>query len=230
MEKSLAEGSANSPEKQAPEHSQEQSPQKALEHAPDSVATESSAQSANPDTILEKSSDTQIKLELEKTLEKAPASPQDIEDKAPEHKPSEDKTSEDKTSEDKTSDSQIAEDKAEAVTVEKAIAEKQPKRKRFSRATILKAVAAVGLLATGSGFAVARTSPETLRTVLPTTDKPAPLSLASDPTAEPVMKAGDLFLTNQILYRKLEAIAGVSLTAPVQPSAPTATPSEIATG
>ena len=105
---------------------------------------------------------------------------------------------------------------------ESGVAQKVPKRKRLSRGSILKLAAAFGLLATGSGFAVARTSPETLQTVLPAADKPAPLSFSSDPTAEPVMKAGDLFLTNQILYRKLEAIAGVSLTAPTPPASTTA--------
>ena len=42
----------------------------------------------------------------------------------------------------------------------------------------------------------------------------APLSAKGDPSAESLIETGDLYLTNQILYRKLEAIAGVSLDVP----------------
>ena len=120
----------------------------------------------------------------------------------------------------KTLEEKKPEEKApDGKAVEEISAKQLSTRKRLSRNSILKLAAAVGLLATGSGFAVVRTSPETLLAVLPDTNQPAPLSRLGDPTAEPVMKAGDLFLTNQILYRKLEAIAGVALTAPAQPDA-----------
>ncbi|MEM9949034.1 MAG: SpoIID/LytB domain-containing protein, partial [Cyanobacteria bacterium P01_D01_bin.36] len=48
-----------------------------------------------------------------------------------------------------------------------------------------------------------------------------PVSAPDDPTAEPLVTTGDLLLTNQILYRKLEAIAGVTLTNPGDRAAPT---------
>lgn len=45
-------------------------------------------------------------------------------------------------------------------------------------------------------------------------ERVVPLSSNGDPTAQPLIESGDLYLTNQILYRKLEAIVGVSLDVP----------------
>ena len=97
-------------------------------------------------------------------------------------------------------------------------ADTKGKRKRVSRATIVKAAVACGVLATAGGFAFVRLAPETLKGWLSPSARTVPLSLPNDPIAESVVSTGDLFLTNQILYRKLEAIAGVSLAAPKSPA------------
>ncbi|MGB3669854.1 MAG: SpoIID/LytB domain-containing protein [Phormidesmis sp.] len=97
-----------------------------------------------------------------------------------------------------------------------ASAESDPKRKRLSAVAIGKGLAIGGVLLTASGSALVRYAPTTLQAALLPSLEPvaAPLSLSGDPSAELVTSTGELFLTNQILYRKLEAIAGVTLSIP----------------
>lgn len=112
---------------------------------------------------------------------------------------------------------------AKKVVKEKsASAESDPKRKRLSAVAIGKGLAIGGVLSAASGFALVQHAPTTLQAALPGVEPvAAPLSLSGDPSAELVTSTGELFLTNQILYRKLEAIAGVTLSSPSAPSAAT---------
>lgn len=93
---------------------------------------------------------------------------------------------------------------------------------RFSVGTLTKVAAAVSLLAVASGFAAVRLAPTRLQAALMPrrAAAPAPVSLPGDPTAESIVGTGDLFLTHQIFYRKLEALTGV----PVSPLSTTPVP------
>lgn len=99
----------------------------------------------------------------------------------------------------------------------------------------------LGLLGASSGLAFTQVAPESLQAaVLPNKSQPnLPLRQAGDPAFEPVLSARGLFLTNEIFYRKIEAIAQVprfqepqespadSQTATTQPnSIPSATPAQ----
>ncbi|MEO0885086.1 MAG: SpoIID/LytB domain-containing protein [Cyanobacteria bacterium J06648_10] len=91
------------------------------------------------------------------------------------------------------------------------------------------AIALGGLLLTAAGFAFMRFAPASARASLKDkvpmlSERVVPLRANSDPTAESLIDTSKLYLTNQILYRKLEAIAGVSLDvpAPTIPTLPTA--------
>ncbi len=87
--------------------------------------------------------------------------------------------------------------------------------KRLSATAIGKGLAVGGVLSAAAGFALMRYAPMSFQAAIMPSRRPvaAPLSQSDDPSAEPVTSTGDLFLTNQILYRKLEAIAGVTLSA-----------------
>lgn len=84
--------------------------------------------------------------------------------------------------------------------------------KRFSKR---KASFALAILGAGSGLAFTQVSPEALKEALPKQNTVAPLRQAGDPPIEPMPKGNrSLFLTNEIFYRKIEAIAQVPRTQP----------------
>ena len=77
---------------------------------------------------------------------------------------------------------------------------------------------ALMLVGTGSGIAFAQVAPPELKTEIKdaiTPQRPsAPVSKPNDPEVETFTSTQDLFLTNQIFYRKVEALAGVTLANP----------------
>ncbi len=78
-------------------------------------------------------------------------------------------------------------------------------------------VIALGLLGVGSGLAFTQVSPRSLQAAIMPQPTSSPLRGDSDPAAEPVLETQDLFLTNEIFYRKIEAIAQVPRN-PAKPS------------
>ena len=77
-----------------------------------------------------------------------------------------------------------------------------------------KAAFALALLGAGSGLAFTQVAPEalpdSLQEALPGQEAAPPLRQAGDPSIEPVAQGNrGLFLTNEIFYRKIEAIAQV---------------------
>ena len=102
--------------------------------------------------------------------------------------------------------------KSPQADAEGATATPAPKRlSRFSVGKLGRAAAAVGLLSAAGGFAAMRFAPTRLQAALMPRRvvAPAPVSLPGDPTAESMVETGDLYLTHQIFYRKLEALTGV---------------------
>ncbi len=77
---------------------------------------------------------------------------------------------------------------------------------------IHKAAAVLGIVATGAGVGLTQIAPTTLQaTLLPKRAiATSPLSYPGDPAAETFLDTRDLFLTNQIFYRKVEALAQIS--------------------
>lgn len=98
--------------------------------------------------------------------------------------------------------------------------------------------ALLGVLGASTGLAFTQVAPEHLQAALSgKTVAPAPLRQADDPMAEAVLSSDNLFLTNQIFYRKIEAIARVtasstspnsSSTTAANPANPHATPASTA--
>lgn len=78
--------------------------------------------------------------------------------------------------------------------------------------TIRKISIGFGILSALTGFAFTQEWPNTLQTKLQRDPVQAPLKKIGDPTAESNERVADLFLTHQIFYRKLEAIAGAAAT------------------
>ncbi len=119
---------------------------------------------------------------------------------------------------------------------EKALGEKKLGEKAGKQRAGLpkrKIAIGLGLLGASTGLAFTQVSPESLQAaaaILPERPEPVlPLRQVDDPTMEPVLGARGLFLTNEIFYRKIEAIAQVPRT---QTNGQTAlvTPSSIASG
>ena len=73
---------------------------------------------------------------------------------------------------------------------------------------------ALGLLGSGTAFAFTQVaSPELQAAIVPQRQAPTPpLSSSDDLDVQPFTSTRDLFLTNQIFYRKVEALAGVATT------------------
>ncbi len=67
----------------------------------------------------------------------------------------------------------------------------------------------LGLLGVGSGLAFTQLSPRSLQAAIMPQNASSPLRHSNDPEAAPVLETQDLFLTNEIFYRKIEAIAQV---------------------
>ena len=88
--------------------------------------------------------------------------------------------------------------------------------------TVGKVAIALGVLGGATGLAFTQiASPELQAAVLP--DRPTPpVSTSNVPEVQPFTSTQDLFLTNQIFYRKVEALAGVALTGEATPEAETA--------
>lgn len=108
----------------------------------------------------------------------------------------------------------LAEDAAHApATAESASgAKKWLKNLRFKNLTGLskrKIAVILGLLGASSGLAFTQVAPRSLQAAIIPEPANAPLSRANDPATEPVLETQDLFLTNEIFYRKIEAIAQV---------------------
>ena len=83
-----------------------------------------------------------------------------------------------------------------------------------------KTALALALLGAGSGLAFTQVSPESIKEALPGSEPAAPLRQASDEPIELMAKGNrGLFLTNEIFYRKIEAIAQVPTSAPTTPVA-----------
>ena len=86
---------------------------------------------------------------------------------------------------------------------------------------------ALTLVGTGSGIAFAQVAPPELKTEIKDAITPqrsaAPVSKPNDPEVEIFTSTQGLFLTNQIFYRKVEALAGVTLTNPSGAKADAAT-------
>ena len=80
---------------------------------------------------------------------------------------------------------------------------------KFSALPKRKVAVILGLLGASTGLAFTRVAPDTLQAALGGKQVSAPLSRANDPTAESVLETQGLFLTNEIFYRKIEAIAKV---------------------
>lgn len=73
------------------------------------------------------------------------------------------------------------------------------------------AAALLGILGATTGFAFTQVAPDHLQAALSgKAVAEAPLRQTGDPTAETVLSSGNLLLTNQIFYRKIEAIARVT--------------------
>lgn len=113
----------------------------------------------------------------------------------------------------------------------------QPVKQRFSlnfssiqqaRQTVCNAVSkpagklaiALTLVAAGSGIAFAQVAPPELKTEIKdaiTPERPAaPVRGSNDPEIETFTSTRNLFLTNQIFYRKVEALAGATATTPLE--------------
>ena len=74
-----------------------------------------------------------------------------------------------------------------------------------------KLTVALALLGAGSGLAFTQAKPDAIKDVLPNREVAAPLKQPSDLPIELMAKGNrSLFLTNEIFYRKIEAIAQVS--------------------
>jgi stage II sporulation protein D len=95
---------------------------------------------------------------------------------------------------------------------------------------------AIGLLGASGGLAFTRVAPPSLQAAIMPQPANIPLRRSQDPAAEPVLETQDLFLTNEIFYRKIEAIAQVprnqSATAskkgsPAQANSPAQTDAEL---
>ncbi|MEM9152112.1 MAG: hypothetical protein AAGB19_16890, partial [Cyanobacteria bacterium P01_F01_bin.3] len=82
------------------------------------------------------------------------------------------------------------------------------KKLKLPQLTTTQAVMALGAMAAVTGAVVPRAvSPSVRASFAEQMAGPvAPLSSPGDPTIEPVVTTGNLLVTNQILYRKLEAI------------------------
>ncbi len=73
------------------------------------------------------------------------------------------------------------------------------------------AAALLGILGATTGFAFTQVAPDHLQSALSGgAVAETPLSQTGDPTAETVLSSDNLLLTNQIFYRKIEAIARVT--------------------
>jgi len=100
---------------------------------------------------------------------------------------------------------------------------KKSRKLKLPKITTTRAVVVLGAIAAVAGAVVPRVMSPTLRASI--ADKlagsAAPVSAPGDPVAESVVSTGNLLITNQILYRKLEAIAGVTLVNPEDRVAPT---------
>lgn len=97
-----------------------------------------------------------------------------------------------------------------------AQADKEAPKKRVKRFPTIptgKAAACLGILAAGSGLAFTQVAPTDIQAaVLPEKFVPeVPLRRSGDPAVEPFgIQTRNLFLTNQIFYRKVEALARLS--------------------
>jgi stage II sporulation protein D len=91
-----------------------------------------------------------------------------------------------------------------------------------------KVAVALGLLGASSGLAFTQVAPRSLQAAIIPEPASAPLRRDNDPPTEPVLETQDLFLTNEIFYRKIEAIAQVPRTSNANP-APKGSPAKAAT-
>ncbi|MEO0769434.1 MAG: SpoIID/LytB domain-containing protein [Cyanobacteria bacterium J06649_4] len=92
------------------------------------------------------------------------------------------------------------------------------RKRRLSRRTLTAATAVLAILAAGGGYALMRFAPTRLEAALMPNGASlpgsgaiasSPVSRPGDPVAEPLVTTGDLYLTHQILFRKLEALTGL---------------------
>ena len=100
---------------------------------------------------------------------------------------------------------------------------------KLSAQPLGRSAAILGILGASTGLAFTQVAPDQLQAALNGSADavPAPLRQAGDPTAEAVLSSHSLFLTNQIFYRKIEAIARVP-NADVSASASSTAPADTA--
>ncbi len=100
-------------------------------------------------------------------------------------------------------------------TFKKQIINPQTLKDWVAALPINKVATVLGIVAAGTGVGLTQIAPTTLQaTLLPNRAiAHQPLSRADDPAAETFLNTQDLFLTNQIFYRKAEALAQVPIAA-----------------
>ena len=128
-------------------------------------------------------------------------SPADLGDPKADAKP-------DLKSDDAKPDLEPDEAKADAA---KADAAKTASSSLVERLTLSRIFIGFGILAGLTGLAFTRDWPAQLQTSLQLDPAEVPLRKAGDPSADSGERVADLFLTHQIFYRKLEAIAGAAI-------------------
>ncbi|MEO1619499.1 MAG: SpoIID/LytB domain-containing protein [Cyanobacteria bacterium J06632_3] len=90
------------------------------------------------------------------------------------------------------------------------------RKRRLSRGVLSALTASFAVLAAGGGFALMRFAPTRLEAMLMPSGAiaSAPVSRPGDPVAEPLVTTGELYVTHQILFRKLEALTGLPVVPP----------------
>ncbi len=97
-----------------------------------------------------------------------------------------------------------------ASAIEEVPTAKKKLATRLARLPKGKIAFGLGLLGASSGLAFTQAMPDSLQaTILPAQTRAEPLRQTGDPEAQAVLGSSGLFLTNEIFYRKIEAIAQV---------------------
>ena len=175
--------------------------------------------SASGETLVETTVDVTAEkpVAVAELTESATLAPEKKE--APEKKDPE--TADDSSAEGSSTEVVPAESATSQANVKKP--DEKSKKLKLPQLTTTQAMMALGAMAAVTGAVVPRAmSPSVRASFAEQLAGPvAPVSSPGDPTTEPVVTTGNLLVTNQILYRKLEAIAGVTIVSPEDRVAPT---------